>query len=99
MPTRLVNYATDHRHQLGTADWTRTEKQVVPNDVQPERLLSTEETADVLAVSVRTVKNLMSEGKLAYVKIGRATRINRTDIDEYIMRSRHKHRQPLRAAN
>jgi excisionase family DNA binding protein len=34
-------------------------------------LLTTEQAADILAVSVRTVKNLMFDGKLAYVKIGR----------------------------
>ena len=53
----------------------------------PGRLLTTEQAADVLAVSVRTVKNLMSGGQLAYAKIGRATRIDREDINLYVTRN------------
>jgi excisionase family DNA binding protein len=63
------------------------------------RLLTTEQTAQLLAVSVRTVKNLVCGGKLAYVKIGRATRFDPDDIDEYILRSRRKERRPFRSIN
>ena len=61
------------------------------------RLLTTQQAADVLAVSVGTVKNLMGNGKLAYVKIGRATRLDLGDIDQYIVRHRRKQRQGLRS--
>lgn len=47
----------------------------------------------MLCVSVRTAKNLMSRGELAYVKIGRATRIDPADLDEYVTRSRRKQRR------
>jgi excisionase family DNA binding protein len=72
---------------------------VVQMPAYPWRLLTTEQAAEILAVSVRTVKNLMIDGKLAYVKIGRATRVDPADIDEYVARNRRKQRQPLRGAN
>ena len=47
-------------------------------------------------MSVRTVKNLLSGGKLAYVKVGRATRVDLEDINQYVTRNRRKVRQALR---
>ncbi|MGH9068916.1 MAG: helix-turn-helix domain-containing protein [Acidimicrobiales bacterium] len=64
----------------------------------PTPLLTTEQAAQYLQVSVRMVKNLMGDGRVAYVKIGRATRIHRQDLDEYIARNRRKHRSRLRAS-
>jgi excisionase family DNA binding protein len=61
-----------------------------------QRLLTSNQAADMLAVSVRTIKNLMGQGKLAYVKIARATRIDPDDIDEFIRRNRRKQRRCLR---
>ncbi|MGH9128255.1 MAG: helix-turn-helix domain-containing protein [Acidimicrobiales bacterium] len=63
---------------------------------RPERraqlLLTTDEAAGYLNVSARTVKNLMCDGRIAYVKIGRATRIQVTDLDDYVARNRRRHR-------
>jgi excisionase family DNA binding protein len=59
-------------------------------------LLTTEVAAEYLAVSVRTIKNLLCDGKLPYVKVGRATRIDTADIDEYIERNRRRNRRPAR---
>jgi hypothetical protein len=39
------------------------------------------------------VKNLMSRGELTYVKIGRATRIDPVDLDQYVTRNRRKQRR------
>ena len=39
----------------------------------------------------------MGNGKLAYVKIGRATRLDLGDINQYIVRHRRKQRQGLRS--
>lgn len=61
-------------------------------------LLTTDQAAGYLQVSVRTVKNLMCDGQIAYIKIGRATRIHRQDLDEYIARNRRKQRSRLRAS-
>lgn len=55
-------------------------------------MLTTDEAAAYLNVSARTVKNLMCDGRIAYVKIGRATRIQVTDLDEYVARNRRRHR-------
>ena len=60
------------------------------------RLLSTEQAADYLGVSVRTVKHLMSSGQIPYVKIGRATRLDQGDLDDFIARNRRKQRHPMR---
>jgi excisionase family DNA binding protein len=66
------------------------------NPVVISGLLTTEQAAMNLGVSVRTVKNLMSDGKLSYVKIGRLTRIDPTDIEIFIARNRRKRRSPRR---
>jgi excisionase family DNA binding protein len=80
-------------------DQARPEEVVVEIPTQPLRLLTTEQAAELLAVSVRTVKNLMIDGKLAYVKIGRATRVDPVDVDKYVTRNRRKQRQPRRGVN
>ena len=49
-------------------------------------------------MSVRTAKNLLSEGSIAYVKIGRATRIHRDDLDEFVSRNRRRERYGMRAS-
>jgi excisionase family DNA binding protein len=44
-------------------------------------LYTTAAAAEYIGVSVRTVKNLISDGRFHYVKIGRATRIDLADLD------------------
>lgn len=61
-------------------------------------LLTTSQAAEYLHISVRTVKNLLSEGSIAYVKIGRATRIHRDDLDEFVSRNRRRERYGMRAS-
>ena len=60
------------------------------------RLLTTEQAAEYLGVSARTVKQLMSGGQMPYVKIGRSTRLDLGDLDNFIARNRQKQRHPLR---
>jgi excisionase family DNA binding protein len=59
-------------------------------------LLTTVQAADYLQVSTRTVKSLLSEGSIAYVKVGRTTRIHLNDLDHFIAQNRQKHRTRLR---
>ena len=59
-------------------------------------LLTTVQAADYLQVSTRTVKSLLSEGRIAYVKVGRTTRIHLKDLDHFIAQNRQKHRSRLR---
>lgn len=72
------------------------------SDVRPPRtndrprLLTTEDASEYLTVSVRTMKKLLSDGLLPFVKIGRVTRIDARDLDEYLSRNRRRNRRPLR---
>lgn len=47
-------------------------------------LMTIREVAEWLHVSTKTVYRLINSQKLAPVKIGRATRIEENDVEEYI---------------
>ena len=47
-------------------------------------LLSVEQAAEQLGVSVGTLRNWLSMRRLEYVKVGRLTRIPQAAIDRYI---------------
>ncbi|MET8854643.1 excisionase family DNA-binding protein [Streptomyces sp. NPDC004579] len=50
-----------------------------------DRLLyKPEEAAEALAIGRSTVYELMAEGALKYIKLGRTRRIRRTDIEAYV---------------
>ncbi len=66
------------------------------NDATPH-LLTTDQAAQYLGVSARTVKQLMSNGQLHYVKIGRSTRLDLADLNTFIARNRRKQRHPRRS--
>ncbi len=68
-------------------------------DRSVRRLLDTDQAADYLGVSVRTMKTLMSDGQLPYVKIGRCTRLDAGDLDDFIATHRRKQRRRLRGVN
>ena len=48
-----------------------------------ERLLTYRQVADELRVSERTVQNMVRDGKIPHIKIGRATRFHPGDIDQW----------------
>ena len=50
-------------------------------------LLSAADVADALAVSIRTVRRMIAVGELPIVRIGRAVRIRRVDIEALIGRN------------
>jgi excisionase family DNA binding protein len=52
----------------------------------PELLLTLDEAADVLGVSRRTVSTLIAEGSIQSLKVRRARRIRRKDLDAFIKR-------------
>lgn len=70
------------------SDVTTAVATCAPISDSPVRLFTTAEAAKYLGVSTRTVKNLMSEGHTQYVKIGRSTRLDPTDLDAFIARNR-----------
>lgn len=51
---------------------------------QPPRLLNLAEVAELLAVSVPTLRRLIARRKLATVRIGRAVRVAETDIRAFV---------------
>jgi excisionase family DNA binding protein len=50
----------------------------------PPALLTTRQAAQYLSVAERTIQYLIERGELLTVKIGRATRVRRVDLDAYI---------------
>ena len=60
-------------------------------------LLTTDQVAAYLQISVRSVKSLLSDGQVPFIKLGRMTRIHRDDLDAFIARNRRRQRQPLRS--
>jgi len=61
-----------------------------------EQLLTPEAAAEKLAVSVKTVKNLLRSGKLHGVKVGNLWRLREEALEEYLKNSAHSSK-PLTA--
>jgi excisionase family DNA binding protein len=53
-----------------------------------DTLLSVEQAAERLGTSVRFVRRLIAERRIAYVKLGRHVRITARDLDAFIGASR-----------
>jgi len=53
-----------------------------------ERLLTVEEAAERLGTSVRFVRRLVAERRIAYVKVGRHVRIAEADLVEFVAAGR-----------
>jgi excisionase family DNA binding protein len=64
-----------------TIHWHADARQAVTS---PTLLLTAEETARELRIARRRVWDLIRDGKLASVKIGKSRRISREAIEEYV---------------
>ena len=53
-----------------------------------DKLLTVEEAADRLGTSVRFVRRLVAERRIAYIKVGRHVRIAAGDLDAFIAAGR-----------
>jgi excisionase family DNA binding protein len=53
-----------------------------------DRLLTVEEAAERLGTSTRFVRRLVTERRIAYVKVGRHVRLDPTDVEAFIAASR-----------
>jgi excisionase family DNA binding protein len=62
-----------------------------------DRLLTVEEAADRLGTSVRFVRRLILERRIAYTKLGRHVRIAPRDLDAFIRAGRVEVGAPLPA--
>ncbi len=56
-------------------------------DTSPPAWYSTDEAAEDLGISQRTVYNLINTGQLTGRRIGRVIRIRREDLDDYLQRA------------
>jgi excisionase family DNA binding protein len=63
-----------------------------------DTLLSVEEAAERLGTSVRFVRRLIAERRIAYVKVGRHVRLDPADVEAFIAASRVEIRPSLVAA-
>jgi excisionase family DNA binding protein len=53
-----------------------------------DRLLTVEEAADRLGTSVRFIRRLIAERRIAYVRVGRHVRIAEADLASFIAAGR-----------
>jgi excisionase family DNA binding protein len=53
-----------------------------------DKLLTVEEAADRLGTSVRFVRRLITERRIAYVKVGRHVRIGEDDLAGFVVAGR-----------
>ena len=53
-----------------------------------DRLLTVEEAADRLGTSVRFVRRLIAERRIAYVRVGRHVRIAEADLASFVATGR-----------
>ena len=53
-----------------------------------DRLLTAEEAADRLGTSVRFVRRLIAERRIAYIRIGRHVRIAEADLASFVAAGR-----------
>lgn len=53
-----------------------------------EALLTTQEVASILKVTVRTVYSLLESGELQGVKVGRVWRVSEDDLQAFIARQK-----------
>lgn len=61
---------------------------------QPNRLLRVSECADRLGLSVRSLWNLIADGKLPAVRISRrATRVLESDLEKFILQLKDQARR------
>jgi excisionase family DNA binding protein len=58
----------------------------------PKRLLTVQEAAQMLAVSVSTLYGWVWQRRIPFVKIGRALRFDVADLEKFILRNRVRSR-------
>ena len=53
-----------------------------------QRLLTKKDVEDLLAMKERTINNLMANGELPYIKIGKSVRFDPKDVEEFVARQK-----------
>ena len=72
------------RHRAPGVDSKRPDLYVRDMTPTPEPLLTTDQVADLLQISRRSVERLEESGRLASVRIGRLVRYRREDVEALI---------------
>jgi excisionase family DNA binding protein len=67
-----------------------TPKQVYGGGMSDITWLSTKDAADRLGITPRTLYRLVDEGQLPAYRLGRVIRLQMTEVDDFIARSRIK---------
>ncbi len=62
--------------------------------VRHPRWLKIHEAAELLNVSKTTVRRLLASGALEAIKVGRAVRVDRDDLDRYVAEHRYAYLTP-----
>ena len=56
-----------------------------------KRLISQKEAADYLGISYWTLRDLVFQGELAHIKIGRRVLLDLEDLEDYIQKAKVQH--------
>lgn len=86
MSTRASSFATTHPHATMAPSTTETSS----------TLLTVEQTAEAMNVSVRFVRRLIAERRIAVHRLGRHVRIDRADVDAFVANGRTEAHEPAR---
>jgi excisionase family DNA binding protein len=80
LPIRVLFNNPIEGHIMYTLSANLTEEQ--------QSFLTPQEVSDLLRVSIHTVRRWIKEGKLPAYKVGRAWRISKVDLDNWLNRQR-----------
>jgi excisionase family DNA binding protein len=64
-------------------NWDRERERGISMETK-ERLLSPEEVADRLAISPKTVRAYLREGRIKAMKVGKLWRVRESDLQQYL---------------
>jgi excisionase family DNA binding protein len=91
MSTKRPNEIRAQRHADGRTETTPTGADQVVIDGRVEKLLTYDDVANVLGVTVRTVYTLVNRGDLTALKVGGSSRVDPTDLRSFIERAKVTH--------
>ena len=55
------------------------------SSLKTEKMMSTEEAAEFLGISVGSLRNMTSQGKIPYFKLGRRNRYSRNELTQLLL--------------
>jgi len=58
------------------------------SSLKTEKMMNTTEAADFLGISVGSLRNLVSQGKIPYYKLGRRNRYSRNELTQLLLNNK-----------